>query len=184
MSEIRIKCPTCGARLTVIDSPSNQGKSVKCPVCKEKHLFSQFQRITEAKDDFDKTQIGGNLSSGDETELPDRKKKLESCYLLDNNSMLEYPLHEGINLVGRKTYMSPSVADVAIETTDRGFSRKHLYIEVSNGHAGELRFCAYNAENKNPTTINGVQIIAGDRILLHKGDVIKSSETSLVFMTR
>lgn len=184
MNQIKIKCPTCGARLTVIDSPENKGKSVKCPICKEKHHFSQFRIVSPTvSDDNDKTQIGLGGSVGDITEFPGRKDQVESGYLKDNN-MHEYPLKDGLNLVGRKTYKSPSVADIAIETTDRGFSRKHLYIEVLTGADGKNRFCAYNAENKNPTTINDTPIVSGDKVFLHDGDTIKSSETVLVFKTR
>jgi len=184
MAEIRIKCPTCGARLTVIDSPANQGKSVKCPICKEKHPFSSFQVVTSATiDENDRTQIGVGRNPKDATELPDRVLQKESGYLVDGN-MNEYPLKEGINLIGRRTFNSPSTANVAIETIDRGFSRRHLYVEVSTVHGGNTHYLAYNAENKNPTTINTIPIEQGDKILLHDGDVIKSSKTILVFHTR
>ena len=184
MANIRIKCPTCGARLTIIDSPANQGKSVRCPICNQIHPFSKFQIVSPVADDEnDKTQIGMGRSPEDATVLPKGECQTEQGYLVDPNK-IEYPLKEGMNLIGRKTYKSPSVADIAIETCDRGFSRKHLYIEVSKGHDGKLRFLAYNAENKNPTSINGVLLDGGDKVLLHSGDIISSSETSLVFKTR
>ena len=99
MNQIKIKCPTCGARLTVIDSPENKGKSVRCPICKEKRPFSQFRIVSTAVvDDNDKTQIGVGGSAGDMTELPGRKDQVESGYLKDNN-MHEYPLNHLLLLI-------------------------------------------------------------------------------------
>ena len=184
MKVISAKCKVCGARLCFIDSPDNLGKPIRCSICGKVYRISNIPAVSPAVvDDNDKTQIGVGGSAGDMTELPGRKDRVESGYLKDSN-MLEYPLKDGLNLVGRKTYKSPSVADIAIETTDRGFSRKHLFIEVSTGADGSVCFFAFNAENKNPTTINGIPIVSGDKVFLHDGDTIKSSETVLVFKTR
>ena len=179
METIRIKCPTCGAILTVADNPSNTGKSVKCPVCEEKHLFSAFKLVLPRKEEDDKTNLG--FTPDDETQLPQKTRITAYGYLTSDSPQRKYPLAEGVNLIGRKTYKSESSATVPIETEDMGLSRKHLYIEVAKGSDGIIRHYAYNASNKNSTTINGVKLENGDKIILHDSDRIQSSKTTLVF---
>jgi hypothetical protein len=53
-------------------------------------------------------------------------------------------------------------------------------MEVVKGSDQVFRYYVYNAENKNPTTVNGVLIGANDKLILHNGDLIKSSSTELV----
>lgn len=182
METIRIKCPSCGAILIVADDPANQGKSVKCPVCKEKHKFSEFKAVKPVlSEEEDKTSLGGGESIADKTVLPDNVRTNDLGFLFDESGQRKYSLSEGLNLIGRMTYQTEPVATVAIETDDRGFSRKHLYIDVVKGADGVIRYYAYNAANKNPTSVNGVQLNEGDKMILHNEDVIKSSETILVF---
>lgn len=168
-----------------MDDPSNLGKSVRCPVCKEKHRFVEFRivkkEIPGVSKDNDKTDLGFLPSSSDKTELPEISNPYSfKGYLLDTTRGKEYPLNMGINLIGRKTFKTPSFADIAIETSDMGFSRKHLYIDVSRDSEGKYRFVAYNAENKNPTFINGILIEKEDKVILHADNMIKSSDTVLV----
>lgn len=182
MTTIKIKCPNCGAILTVADDPSNSGKSVKCPVCKQSHPFVNFKAVKpRVVEEDDKTSIGFGGDLDEKTCLPDLEKKETIGSLLDKSSQMTYPLSEGLNLVGRMTCQSASPANVAIKTEDRGFSRKHLYINVVKGADNVVRYHAYNAENKNSTTINGVLLSSTDKMILHDGDVIKSSTTELVF---
>lgn len=178
---IRIKCPNCGAILTVADNPANVGKSVMCPVCKEKHEFSEFKPVSPKNDDSDRTSLGFSPSSDVKTELPQMPKVVSFGYLLHDGHQKKYTLTSGINLVGRKTYQTASVATIPIETNDLGFSRRHLYIEAVKGPDGVIRHYAYNAANKNETTINGVLLGAEDKVVLHDSDVIHSAETTLVF---
>ena len=181
MDTIRIKCPTCGAILTVADSPANVGKSVKCPVCKEKHLFAEFKLIQAVKEDSDRTSLGMNITAEDRTQLPQKSSVFTFGYLLDEARQKKYTLVSGVNLIGRKTYQTASVASVPIETDDLCFSRKHLYIEAIKGPDGIIRHYAYNAANKNETTINGTRLGDGDKLILHDSDVIRSGNTTLVF---
>lgn len=181
MDTIRIKCPTCGAILTVVDSSANVGKSVKCPVCKEKHPFTEFKAVHTTKEDSDRTSLGINLPVEDKTQLPVKPSMVTYGYLLDETKHRKYTLTSGKNLVGRKTYQTASVASIPIETDDLCFSRKHLYIEATKGPDGIIRHYAYNAANKNETTINGTRLGDGDKLILHDSDVIRSGKTILVF---
>ena len=181
METMKIKCPNCGAILTVADSPANVGKSVKCPVCKMANPFTSFKSVKpKVTEEEDRTSLGGNLGSEDRTCLPDYQKSENIGYLWDDTAKMRYNLQEGINLIGRMTYQSVPEATVPVKTEDRGFSRKHMNIDVVKGADGVFRYYVYNAENKNPTTVNGVQLIANDKIILHNGDVIRSSSTVLI----
>lgn len=176
---IKIKCPTCGAILSVMDDPSNEGKSVRCPACKEKHRFVEFKLVKPLLDE-DKTCIGPSIQDGDHTQLPGLSESTIGSLLneIDNQN---YLLKEGLNLIGRKTYQQEPAATVPIDTEDRGFSRKHLYIEVVKGADGIFRHYAYNAANKNETRVNGSPLVEGDKVILHSGDRIESSKTTLIF---
>ena len=176
---IKIKCPTCGAILSVLDDPSNEGKSVRCPACKEKHRFVEFKLVSPLIDE-DKTCIGPSIQDGDHTELPSMSKSTIG-FLLNKTDNQKYRLIEGLNLIGRKTFQQESAASVPIATEDRGFSRKHLYIEVVKGADGIFRHYAFNAANKNETRINGLPLEEGDKVILHSGDQIESSNTTLIF---
>lgn len=178
---IKIKCPNCGAVLTVADNPANVGKSVKCPVCKEKYRFTEFKLVLPKNEDSDRTTHGLNVSSEDRTRLPESPRVNTFGYLLHKDHLKKYELSAGLNLIGRKTYKTAPVASVPIETEDLGFSRRHLYIEVLMGPDGVVRHYAYNAENKNETTVNGVRLETDDKIILHDSDVIRSADTTLVF---
>lgn len=181
MADIKIKCPNCGAILTVADSPANVKKSVKCPVCKEKHKYTEFKLYQPKNDDSDRTQLGLSPSTDVNTKLPQMPRVVTFGYLVHDGYQKKYTLTSGVNLIGRKTYQSASPASIAIETGDLGFSRRHLYIEAIKGPDGVIRHYAYNAANKNETTINGVPLGAGDKVILHDSDVIHSADTTLVF---
>lgn len=181
METIRIKCPHCGALLTVADSPDNAGKSVRCPVCKEKNAFSAFRPVKPQNADADKTSLGIPMPSEDQTQLPQNGVENTIGYLFDKDRRKRYRLMPGVNLIGRKTRQSVSPATVPIETDDLGFSRQHLYIEVVHGPDGIIRHYAYNALNKNETHICGVRLESGDKIILHDADEIRSAKTVLVF---
>lgn len=181
METIKIKCPNCGAILTVPDNPANQKKTVTCPICKLSNPFMHFKRVVKRiSEEEDKTDLGVNLNSDDKTCLPDFTKEETVGCLRDNASGMSYKLSFGINLIGRMTYQSAPAASVPVKTEDRGFSRKHLKIEVIRDSVRGIKYYAYNAENKNPTYINGAQLNNNDRVVLHNGDIIKSSSTELV----
>lgn len=57
---IQIKCPFCGAVLSVKNIPDIESKNVTCPICKHKYPFSQFKRVTTS-----------NTNDDPETEYPE-----------------------------------------------------------------------------------------------------------------
>lgn len=191
MEKIRIKCPNCGAILAATiseeeaNNPANQQKTIKCPICKILHPLAQYKRVKpRVTEEEDRTSLGAsvNVDIDDKTQLPEfhnKAVKYGRLYYAANKEY--YTLSEGVNLIGRMTYQTVPVATVPIRTEDRGFSRKHINIEVVTTAANAVKYFAYSAENKNITTINGVQLNATDKIALNDGDVIKSSNTELIF---
>lgn len=173
MGTIRIKCPVCGAILEAKDDPSNAEKFVRCPNCQQRNKFKDFKRIIPAPAPI--------ATENDETQIS-LKKKDSVGYLLDRVSGRSYPLKEGKQLVGRKTHKSASKADTPIETTDKGMSREHLFIEVMAGRDGRHHVYVSNAKNQNPTEINGVKLEDGDKIGIRHGDILKLCETQLVYI--
>ena len=170
MEKIRIKCPFCGAVLEAPDNPANYEKTVVCPNCKTKNKFKDFKRIN------------GTLSGEDDVTEINRTTRDTVGSLMELKTSRCYPLKEGINLIGRMTVKTPSVADIPIETQDMGMSRAHLYMEVVKGRDGFYHTYVYNAKNKNTTLINGVVLEDGDKIGLKHNDVITLNETKLRFL--
>lgn len=183
MSEIKIKCPTCGKVLRLQDTLNINAATFTCPVCNEKHTVGRCQRYVErsklTSPSCEETQYGPTQSSAcgeDETRIgsvPDT----EIGTLADNMGRT-YQLCIGINTIGRKA--STSTASVQIVTDDRTMSRSHAIIEVSD-IGGEMIHILRNGANKNPSYLNGTVIGSQDQFILNNGDCIKMGTTELIF---
>ena len=167
MERIKIKCPNCGVLLGVKEPPKDVEKIITCPNCKEKNKFCDYRPYVPKKVD-DETEIA----------LPVKESVGQ---LVDTSTRRNYPLHEGVNLIGRMTYKTPPKADVPIVTEDLGLSRAHLYIQVMKGRDGHYHYYASNASNANPTYLNDKLLEEGDKVGLKSGDKIRTSETVLRF---
>lgn len=197
MSEIKIKCPTCGKILRLQDSPTIKTASFTCPVCKEKHVVGNCQRFVEQPKpqlpDGDETQYGPSTSclrSGDETQYAESRcstsseeTQIQSAPLLNEGALVDnlgrsYKLRLGINTIGRKA--STSSATVQIATTDRTMSRSHAVIEVRNA-GGQMVHILKNGANKNPSYHKGSLVGASDQMILNNGDKVKFGSTELTF---
>ena len=200
MSEIRIKCPTCGKVLRLNETPTINKATFTCPNCKEKHIVGNCQRYTPAppkpaapsadetrygnmasaqRQGGDETRYAGYRSgatSGDET-LVGAPPQPKVGMLVDSNGTA-YQLAIGFNTIGRKA--SSSTASVQIATDDRTMSRNHAVIEVQNA-GGKLLHILKNGANKNPSYHNNALIAPGDQLILNNGDRIKMGETILMF---
>ncbi len=197
MSEIKIKCPTCGKILRLLDAPNINAASFTCPVCKEKHTVGSCQRYVEqpkpTASSGEETQYGRGStqqSGGDETRIGSQPRQgggdetrigtasLPSVGVLVDNMGRTYPLRYGINTIGRKAASSP--ASVLIATDDRTMSRSHAVVEVSNA-SGQTLHILRNGANKNPSYLNGSLIGQHDQLILNNGDRIKMGNTELTF---
>ena len=179
MNTIRIKCPVCGAILNAKDDPSNIRKNVTCPNCKERQKFTEVKVIVPV------TPSAGGVgqeTASDDTQVCVRGRESSPGYLLDKTTGKSYPLTPGDHIAGRKTSKSPSRADIAIETTDRGMSRMHMKILCAIAQDGRYHVSVSNADNKNPTLINGEPLLDGDVVGIKHGDIITLCETRLEYI--
>jgi uncharacterized Zn finger protein (UPF0148 family) len=183
MESIRIKCPVCGVVLSAKDDPKNAGKYVTCPNCHEKRKFSEFKRVVpRIPTDVDESTERGNK------ELPDEKTELTSPkdaspgYLFDRKTGMYYALSKGVSIVGRKPLKSAPKADIPIVTTDQGMSRAHMKVKVTLAVDGCYHVYVSNAENMNPTYINGELLADEDWVGIRHRDIIKLCDTELVYM--
>lgn len=194
MSEIKIKCPTCGKVLRLEGVPNINSAHFTCPVCKEKHLVGNCQRFTEQPNPpsvCDETRYGyasvKQQHSTDETMLSGQggcdQTRIEPAQKQAAGTLVDcfgksYHLQMGVNTVGRKA--ASSTASVQIATDNRTMSRNHAIIEVCN--TGErIISILRNGANKNPSYLNGVLIGQQDQFVLNNGDHIIMGGTELTF---
>lgn len=186
---IKIKCPNCGAILSVKEAPGINDKTVRCPVCGEKQLFSKYKEVKPVFDDDTELKKAkfNSVKGDDETEINIEEKEntviTSYGYLLDKKTHKKYSLKDGVNFVGRKANSTPEKVNVRIETEDMGFSRSHLCVETVL-QAGVRKYKVYNDACKNSTFLNGEKIDKGDVLFLKENDIIKSSEVELQFLLK
>lgn len=197
MSEIKIKCPTCGKILRLLDSPTINTASFTCPVCKEKHVVGNCQRFVEQpkpqQPAGEETQYGptaSRMSGGEETQYAGggystsgEETQIYSSPQSNIGSLVDslgrtYKLCLGINTIGRKA--STSSATVQIDTSDRTMSRSHAVIEVRNV-GGQMMHILKNGANKNPSYHKGSLVGPSDQMILNNGDKVKFGSTELTF---
>lgn len=200
MSEIKIKCPTCGKVLRLADAPNINQATFTCPICKDKHVVGKCQRLIEApsidktqyrgnsydENNGDETQIGNSSIGGEETKIAndgDKTRigsapKRQMVGRLIDNSGRDYCLCMGVNTIGRKA--TTSTASVQIITNDRYMSRSHAIIEVRQ-MGGQIVHILKNDANKNPSYINGSLIGANDQLILNDGNRLIFGKTELIF---
>lgn len=196
MSEIKIKCPTCGKVLRLQDAPNINAASFTCPVCEEKHVVGKCQRYVEqpkpmvssgdetryggasARQGDDEIRIGSQPQCGGSDETRIGSASSPAVGVLMDNMGRTYQLRLGINTIGRKAASSP--ASVQIATDDRTMSRSHAVIEVSHA-GGKTIHILRNGANKNPSFLNGSLIGQQDQLILNNGDRIKMGNTEMTF---
>lgn len=196
MSEIKIKCPTCGKVLRLQDAPNINAASFTCPVCEEKHVVGKCQRYVEqpkpmvssgdetryggasARQGDDETRIGSQPQCGGSDETRIGSASSPAVGVLVDNLGRTYQLRSGINTIGRKAASSP--ASVQIATDDRTMSRSHAVIDVSHA-GGKTIHILRNGANKNPSYLNGSLIGQQDQLILNNGDRIKMGNTEMTF---
>lgn len=187
---IKIKCPFCGAILSVKNQPGIENKNVTCPVCKKTYLFKEYKRVVQNpshKEDVD-TEYPGAAKQEEKTVYPNNEKP---TVLPDTNYTLgklkvegmttTFQLHLGRNVIGRKSVKSQS--DFQIDTAEkRGMSREHLLIEVKKVPGkGFVHYVSLYKERVNKTFVGDELLAYGDVLILHHGDVIKLPDATLKF---
>lgn len=196
MSEISIKCPTCGKILRIKETPTINTARFICPVCNEKHIVGNCQRIQKNQPkDIEATQYGTSQSttsgSAEETQYePNGSGAVEETrvanapvnvgYLVDSAGR-SYQLSKGVNTIGRKAMTSN--ATVQIDDPNGYMSRNHASIEVRE-RGNQLLYIMKNTLNKNPSYVNGNLVSEGDQLILNHGDRLKLGFNELTFKTK
>lgn len=198
MSEIKIKCPTCGKILRLADAPNINQATFTCPICKEKHVVGKCYRLVDAPSvdktqykgyNAEETQITGRTAptayeetwltrNGNDTIVGSATQPQQSVGRLIDKDGREYKLCLGINTIGRRA--STSTATIQIDTADRYMSRNHAVIEVRQ-MGGRVVHLLKNGANKNPSYLNGAIIAANDQLILNDGNRLTFGKTELIF---
>lgn len=167
MTDIIIKCPTCGKVFKLKEGVNINTASFTCPVCKEHHMVKDCPRQVRYPQPIaeEATQISG---------APEQTKP----GALTDSEGRTYPLSKGINTIGRKA--ASSTASVQITTDDRTMSRNHAVIEVHMTGRQAVHILR-NGENKNPSYHKGALVGAADQLVLNDGDEVRFGATCLVF---
>lgn len=187
MNIIQIQCPTCGAVLKVYDDPANINRSVKCPNCKERNQFTAFKRVAPAKEVPPAPPSGGKKPEQEpveveKTQIKTKKKpNVDPGFFEDKATGMRYDIPDGSSTVGRKTTKTPSKADIPILTSDQFMSRVHMKVQAAIGKDGLYHVYVSNAENKNPTYINGKELKGDDVLGIRHGDNLQLGDTVLVY---
>lgn len=197
MQTKRIICPKCKAVLDVKNSQNETVKQITCPSCKTPlHVkFQPQQEPIEAKTyyapskrslaDSGATQLAGSngetllgdgLSGATQLYTPTQKTFATAKLTFEGK---DYQLEEGQNIVGR--HGQTSKATVPIETADRYMSRQHCSITVTTLPDGTKKAVLSNYQNKNLTTVDGLEIETGDAIRLTDGSSITMGHTTVTF---
>lgn len=167
METLQVKCPNCGAVLSIkVNSyEASVDKLLACAVCKTKNKLRDYKRYVK-NEESDETHVHFSM-------------KESVGKLTDLATGLEYNLREGSNTIGRKTYNTESKASLPIKTDDMGVSRLHACLEVMKGRDGRYHVYISNMANKNRTFINDDLLENDDKIALQDGDIINASVTRL-----
>lgn len=190
---IQIKCPFCGAVLSVKDQQGIETKNVTCPVCKHLYPFVKFKKVspTLAGDESDteypdrEEHTSYNCKCGqsgrEETELNNNHGNFSLGMLKVAGTDISFRLRPGRNIIGRRAQKTG--ADIQIDTAGkRSMSREHIVIEVKKIPAkGFVHYISLFKEKVNKTFIDGEQLLYGDCIILNDGALIELPDATLKF---
>lgn len=203
---IKIKCPWCGSVLSVKNRPDIETKNVTCPVCKQKSAFTQFTLLTPVspapmsvspapqqpvypsapQQPVSNNQFGKGTIYETNTPPPAQAPQPQLPAqafgeLVLTTTGTAFPLHQGRNIVGRK---SPgSTSDIQIETgASRRMSRQHLVIDVEvDPLRGVSHTISLYKEACNAVLVDGQALLYGDRIVIVPGMTISMPDALLTF---
>lgn len=183
---IKIKCPYCGAVLSVKNQAGIESKSVTCPICKQKSPFKDFKKIADRKDD-EHTQYPGDeektsyQSSADPGTDIGQGLNFTLGKLKVMPSGPSFQLRTGKNVIGRKASQSSANFQIPMEGSKR-LSREHLMIEVKKvSGKGFVHYASLCKQKTNKTSVGSEILEFGDCVVLNHGDIIKLPDVNLKF---
>ena len=183
---LKIKCPYCGAVLSVKSQAGIESKNVTCPICKQKSKFRDFKVISEKQNeeatqypDYE-TESGYNARSNRTTQYYE-EINLTLGRIKVVSSGKTFQLRIGKNIIGRQAQQS--TADIQIPTEgSKRMSREHLIIELKKVQGkGIVHYASLYKQNVNETLINNVPLEYGDCVVLSHGDVINLPDAKVKF---
>lgn len=183
---IKIKCPYCGAVLSVKNQAGIESKSVTCPICKQKSPFKDFKKIIENPND-ERTQYPGDDEKTSYKTSSDPGTDIGTGLNFTLGKLRVMPsgpsfqLKPGKNIIGRQA--SKSIADYQIPTDpSKRMSREHLIIDIKKVPGkGFVHYASLYKERINPTFIGSEQLEYGDCVILNHGDIIKLPDVNVKF---
>lgn len=187
---LKIRCPHCGAVLSVKNIPNIESKSVPCPICKQKSPFVNFKVLPQGPmpqadpgTDLPENHDVGGMPNPDLTAFGQQpgSGNLIIGRLTVIGTGQSYQLMPGANIIGRKA--SASSAQFQIVTGDaKRMSREHLVITVvKKPGQGFMHYARLYKAHVNATSVNGTQLMFGDEVILNKGDIIQLPDANIRF---
>ena len=183
---IKIKCPYCGAVLSVKNQADIESKNVTCPICKQKSPFTDFKRIVDKMEDEHTQYPGGEeKTSYQKSSDPGTDIGRRLNFTLGKLKVMptgpSYQLKNGKNIIGRRA--SQSSADFQIATGEnKRLSREHLVIEIKKVQGkGFVHYASLYKQKTNKTYIGTELLEYGDCIVLNDGDIIKLPDVNIKF---
>lgn len=179
MNTINIKCPVCGAVLTVPLQPGIESKNVTCPVCKNKNPFTAFSQVKAAAEQYSDqgpiTVYGGG--SQNEAHL-----NFTLGILHQTNRGEKFQLRPGVNVIGRKAPSSSATVQLPCPAGEKRMSREHIVIEVKKVPGkGFVHYLSLYKEKVNKTYVDNSELTWGDKVILKHGDSIQLPGLALRF---
>lgn len=174
---VKIKCPQCGAVLSIKKMVGLETKNVTCPVCKYKGKYTSFRSYSaKLADETDygngeHTNYKGGSDNTEGTDYDDGLNILPGQLRILSTSQT-FKLMLGKNVVGRKASQSSATIQLPTDGNKR-MSREHLTIEVKKVPGkGMTAYASLYKQKVNKTYINNEELIYGEIVPLHDGSII------------
>ena len=161
---IAIHCPHCQVGLKIDEQkiPAHL-ETFNCPKCKQPIPIKLVQASAPAKIDSAETQL---LQSGCK-----QTGRLEVEVNPDTPAQV-ICLHEGDQLIGRRSCQADHSEFIGINTSDRSMSRTHLRIQVQKDAKNGYKHYLSDNNSKNNTLYNGNYLEKEEVGVLNDGDEI------------
>jgi len=176
---VKLKCPNCGAILSVnaadIANIDPTKATVTCKVCNKKNFLANYQTQAE------KTQADGETQIAGQTQYSQESNQHPGSLVLQSTGQ-RFILKEGRQVIGRRVKSGQSDADIAIDCPDNRMSRCHLVVEVRQVKGeGMVHYLSLYKEHVNPTFVGKQPLEYGDCLVLQPGMVIHLPSVDLCF---
>lgn len=183
---IKIKCPYCGAVLSVKNQAGIESKSVTCPICKQKSPFKDFKKVVDKVND-ERTQYPGDDEKTSYRTSSDPGTDIGTGLNFTLGKLRVMPsgpsfqLKPGKNIIGRRATQSSADFQIPMEGSKR-LSREHLVIEIKKVQGkGFVHYASLCKQKTNKTFIGSEQLEYGDCLVLNHGDIIKLPDVNVKF---